>query len=1807
MNDETGSHAKTSPLFLDEVSAQTQRLHHETNSPTDASCTVVIVATFTADPLRAPLQFWMDTLGIPAHVVLSPYGQLLQELLNPASLLSRNANGFDLLLIRVEDWIRDRSDHDAAGNVEHVSGVAREFIAAIGKLRARTAAVMLIYLCPPSSTAPAACELQLAAIHRDLHEQLNALPHTHCFTHVELTRLYPVAAYEDLHSERIGHIPYSQEYFAALASLFARRITVLLKPQYKVIAIDCDNTLWKGVCGEDDAAGVQLTPECLRLQELLVQQHDAGMLLCLCSKNNPEDVAAVFESRPEMPLREQHLICSRVNWNAKSDNLRSLARELDLALDSFIFIDDSALECAEVRAHCPGVLTLQWPGEAGEAAHFIEHVWAFDRVQVTAEARHRTEQYRQNRARNMAIEEATDLQEFLASLRLEIDIAAPQPTQLGRVVELIQRTNQFNLTGIRRRAAELETLLGAHELHCLVVHVRDRFGDYGLVGAVLYASRREESVLEVDTFVLSCRVLGRGVEHRIINELGRSAEDAGLKHLLLRYRHTARNEPARSFLENTFARFRIEQADTERNTYVIPAGSATSTRYQPQEHIATLPTASKSRQASAACIEWHETAFRLSRLPNLISTMSRSVAQSPVRRPAYVAPRTAAESAVAAACAEVLGLERVGMQDEFFSLGGDSLLAVRLIARLAAASHMELPIHELFEQRTIEQIARQLVGAGRSSNAIEPAGRDGPLPLSWSQQRLWFIEQLSGDSSAYHIPLAIRMHGRLAQPALQAALDALVERHESLRTVVAGDAGTPRQHVLAQAQLPLQLVDLRGEADPEHAMLAHSRQELSTPFSLRTGPLIRGLLLRIGDDEHVLLLTMHHMIADGWSLGVFMRELVALYAACSQGLPDPLPPLTIQFADYAQWQTQHGAPALSGQLHYWVEHLRGAPQTLELPTNRPRPVRLSSRGASVEVRLPADLTAQMRDLARQSGVTLAMALYAAWWTLLARLSGQVDIVIGVPVANRPRAELEGLIGFFVNTLPVRVRVDDDPALTDLLQRVKGALLGAYANQDVPLERIVEAMQPTRSLSYNPVFQVVFVLQRAVEPELRVPGLTFTEFDLPLQTAQFDLSLSLREEHGRVCGVLNFATDLFDLATIESWARCFETLVRSMVRHPRLEISRLPWLDAAERLRLVESFNPAPVGYPGDRLIHHLFEEQVRRTPEALAVASDVSALTYAELNARADQIARRLLKAGVRTGDTVGLCVTRSVHMFVGWLAALKAAAAYVPLDPTYPPRRLLDMVADALPRCLLTEVVLQVQLGETPVPLLAIDDECNEEEFADALALQRQCSQDLAYVIYTSGSTGRPKGVMIEHRHVINLWHGLEQLHRDAGPCVRVALNASLSFDASVQQLVQLLSGRSVFVIPEEVRRDPVELLRFLQEHRIDSVDCTPSQLRAWIAAGLLDEGRHPLRLILVGGEAIDEQLWRVLARAPMAVHNVYGPTECAVDATAACVTHDTAAPHIGRPLTNRRVYVLDRHGEPVPPLVAGEIFIGGEGVGRGYLNRPDLTADRFVRDAFSTQPGARAYRTGDLGRWRVDGRLEYLGRNDQQVKIRGFRIELGEIEAQLLKHPAIQQASVVAREDATGQRRLIAYVVPCDAGAACDVEDLRRHLQAVLPEHMQPAAFMTLECMPLTASGKLDRRALPEPPADARGARQYRAPQSEIERVLAEIWQAILRIDRVGRDDSFFRLGGTSLAAMQLQARIQAVLAMDVPIRALFEAPTLEAFAARIQDLRRRRLLEKLARRGIDVNDLVGRFRSMDRREIRQLLHELTVGGTS
>ncbi|MEV4643214.1 amino acid adenylation domain-containing protein, partial [Actinoplanes sp. NPDC049548] len=1117
------------------------------------------------------------------------------------------------------------------------------------------------------------------------------------------------------------------------------------------------------------------------------------------------------------------------------------------------------------------------------------------------------------------------------------------------------------------------------------------------------------------------------------------------------------------------------------------------------------------------------------------------------------APRTPREELLCGIFADVLGVATVGVDDSFFDLGGHSLLAMRLISRIRRDLGVELGIRDLFQAPTVAGLAHRIaVGADAARPELKPAHRPDVLPLSYAQQRLWFIDQIEGPSSTYNVQYAVRLTGTLDRAALHDAVADVVGRHESLRTIYPATGGRPRQQVLAPRSVP-SLFSVDESPDEAEAFRAAADRR----FDLEAEAPIRFTLFVRDPDEAVLLIVAHHIVADGWSMGPLLRDLASAYEARLGGSAPEWQELPVQYADYTLWQRDllgsddDPLSLAARQLAYWRGALAGLPDQLELPSDRPRPVESSYRGAALGIDVDPILHRALIGLARASGTTLFMVIQAALATLLTRLGAGTDIPLGTPVAGRADQALDDLVGFFVNTLVLRTDTGGDPTFRELLARVREVDLAAYAHQDVPFDRVVEELNPERSLSRHPLFQIMLALQNNAAADLHLPALTVTPNPVENTVAKFDLTVTLTERSdddgapAGLTGYLEYATDLFDRGTAELLRARLIRVLAAVAAHPDVRIGAVDLLTTDERHRIVVDWNDTAAAYPRDATIHGTFAAQAAATPERTALYFGDDEISYTELDTRANRLAHHLIGLGVRPGDLVGVYVERGPELVVGLLAALKAGCAYVPLDPSHPRDRIAGIITGARLRALVTQRHLAIP---SPATSLVLIDRVSLDGEPDTAPDVHVTADDVACVLYTSGSTGRPKGVATPHRATIRTFFA--QSYVDFGADQVWLQCAPVSWDGLTLELwPSLLHGAACVLAPGQ-SPDPAIIAGLVARHGVTTL---------WLSAGLFavmaddyPEVFATARQVMTGGEAPSlAHLVKVRRANPQLrlVHG-YGPVESMVFTnTHRIEARDDGATvmPIGATIANTQVYLLDAGLAPTPVGVVGELYAAGDGLAHGYLGDPRLSAERFVANPFGT--AARMYRTGDLGRWRADGKLEFVGRADHQVKVRGFRIELGEIEAVLARHAEVTQSAVLLREDRPGDKRLVAYVVP-----GTDAAELHRHAAALLPQYMVPSAFVPLEALPLTPNGKLDRRALPAPTVDSTGT----APRTPREEILCGIFGALLGLDKVGINDNFFALGGHSLLAARLISRLRAVLGVELTVRDLFQAPTIAGLDA-------------------------------------------------
>ncbi len=1728
---------------------------------------LAIAASFTAEPIAEALAWWLAQFACGTEVELAPYNQCVQQLGDPASVLAQADLG--VLLLRFADAARDLqelSEDEARASLDAQCDML------LSLLRQRAGKPLLVGLLPVApDDGPLAAHCRL--LEQRWHTELETLPGVSLLDLRDPGAEHGLEEVFDPAADRIGHLPYSPQTFDVIAAGITRAVAARARPPFKVIAVDCDNTLWAGVCGEAGPLGVQVDDGHRTLQAFLLDRQRNGFLIALASKNQEQDVWAVFEQNPNMLLRREHIAAAAINWLPKSGNLKQLAATLNLGVDSIIFIDDSLLECTEVMENCPQALALALPAEQALFAPWLQKIWAFDVTAVTAEDRERTGMI-QAEAQRQAMLGAADPQAFLAQLQLKVKIGPVQPHQVARVAQLTQRTNQFNLSGVRRDDADIAALIAEPGITVLAIEVDDRFGAYGLTGVAIL--RRLSHALQIETLLLSCRVLGRRVEHALLSALARRAQASGLTQLEARLVRTERNEPVRLFLSGApwqhagEDRYTCAARDAAREidgvellddhvfvpaeTPIVPV--ARSGTGKPAETPAVHPGREHALPFLQDAFQLPirneaNLAHRLQYLPLLAARagwprvgLRASGPGASAKRDKLGArpPAPGSEQHIAAIWAEVLGCEVRDAESSFTELGGHSLHAVRAVSRLERTFGRELGLAQFFKLNSVAALATWFDSTAAhtvaiATAAIRPAPDAADYPLSHNQQRLWILSRMGAADNAYNLCAAFRLRGALDAAALQRAAQRMLDRHEALRTVFRlGDAPDrqPRQVVLSNPPASFTLfAEGRQEETVRAQIVARSRR----PFDLETGPLFCIDLHALNKQDHVLAIYLHHIIGDGWSFGLLLDDLAQAYAHETGHASTKEQPAALRYRDFSVWNRSPECEAgLVPQRDYWRAQLLPLAPIAQIPTDYARPAAPGGDGATVTRTLPL---AALQTWLKQRNANLFPLLASLVSLLLYRCGNESTVRLGMPVAGRDRPELERTVGFFANTAVLVNRLSDEDSFETLLGNMQQRVTGALEHQAWPFDRLVADAQPEREAGRNPLFDVMVVLQNARRNAAELPGLTVEDFEADTGLAAFDLVFEFGEvEQRELACVLRYRSDLYRADTAARLLDRLLTLLDAVLAQPAAKLRELQMTNAQERAQLAAFCSGGTMPIP-DRDLPALFAEQAARTPQAPAVAAGNVRLDYRTLDQRANALAWHLRRdCGVREGHVVGVLLEREIDWPIALLGILKAGAVYLPLDVRHPPGRLRDLLRQSGARMLIAAESGHADFAGLGLRAISPLDANVLQETAPPVDLT---GSSPAYLIFTSGSTGTPKGVRVQHRAFVNMIR--EQIRSFAiTPQDTVLHIASCAFDASLSEFFMAwLCGAGVALADHAGTRDGALLAALIRAHGATVATFTPSHLRQ-----LDDAEIAGLRTIILAGEAVLGRDARRVLELGINCFNAYGPTETAVCATLARVIQapaDAAPVPIGRPLANLSLHIVDTAGRDAPLGIAGEIVVSGAGVALGYLNAEGNTA------FFTRADGSRAYRTGDSGRWLADGQVEYLGRKDAQLKIRGHRIEPGEIAVALTALEGVRQAEVIAEEGAAG-----AYLAAYLCGEPQPDAVMRARLAQSLPAHMLPARFVWLERLPLTTSGKLDRAALPS-------LEPVKAGQScalnTLESTLLALWREMLP-GAIDADTDFFAAGGNSLLAMGLARRIAQQLERPCPALQFFKSPTVRSMAA-------------------------------------------------
>lgn len=1701
---------------------------------------VDIISTFTAEPVESYIKWWGEKFGYNLKINFAGYNQVFQELLNPNSMLSENIKGINVVMVRFEDFIRYDNGTDEA-KLLILERTYEELKEAVGRFENRVPMVIAIF---PVSTHLGLSDIlrkKIAKINADFTETL--LKHKNFFVldFNELQVLYGIQDVFDLLKDKEGHMPFTEEYYAAMGTEVARKICAIKRQNFKVIVLDCDNTLWKGICGELGTLGVQVTDSYRQLQQFMLQKYKEGMLLAVCSKNNEKDVFEVFNNNPGMVLNKNHIVNWKINWKEKSDNIKHIAGELNLGLDSFIFIDDDLLECSKMVEQCPEVLTLQLPQEDEYILAFLKHVWAFDRVKVTNEDVLRNSMYEAEQKRKEFRNKNVSLESFMKSLQLKVSMRVIVEDEIERAAQLTQRTNQFNLSSIRRDEDEIAQLLKDKESVCFVVEASDKFGDYGIIGLVIFKDNGNK--LFLDTFLMSCRIFGRNVEDVLLTGIGRYARELGRHNIEAIFIQTEKNKPVHDFIKRMKWMLVEETEKLQRyslNIEDIPGNIEHIEFYYNEmydrndENLLLTDSAlfehrdneslklNNNRVVAKYDINFYDTEViknvkykeyiePLNHLTGrkLLHINSNSGASNDV----YGIVENETQEKLVFIWQSLLKADRIGIDDDFFKLGGDSLSAVILVSRINKEFGIELTLRDVFSFSTIRKLAEKITRSNKSEyERIVPVYGKTYYELSSAQKRMFILNRIEKDSTRYNECHIILIEGKLDRYKLEAAFKEFINRHEAMRTGFEMLDDEPVQRVYNDIDFSISYSKVKTKD------IVKLTNEFVMPFDLSKPPLIRVSLLETGKERYVLLLDIHHIIVDGTSFGILIQEIQALYEGSELDLPE------IQYKDFANWQNALlKSQKIKEQEEYWKEQFCGEIPVLNLPADHVRPAVQSFNGRKKYFTLCKSKVNKLKLICNESETTLFMLIFAAFNVLLYRYTGQEDIIIGTPVSGRRHEETKNIVGMFVNTLPIRTFPKNNCKFLSYLSEVKEKVLMGLENQDYQYEALVDKLNVQRDLNRNPLFDIAFSLQNTEIPDIKLNELTMSHCRIDNQKSKFDISL-LAVEKGEVLEFeLEYSTDLFEDDTIVSMQEHYLNVLDEVSNNPQVIISDIDIMSDEEKRKIIYEFNDTQADYPKDKTIHQLFEEQTERTPDNVAVVFEDKQLSYSDLNAKANQLARVLRNQGVKPETIVAIMVERSLEMIIGILAILKAGGAYLPIDPEYPEERIKYMIRNSDIHLLLSTGTLKGKIAFDKIIYL---DESRENLEEDTNLTNVSKPDDLLYVIYTSGSTGKPKGVMLEHKNIINLVYFQ---HSKTGVYFNdnVMQFASMSFDVCSQEIFStLLAGGTLFILSSENKNNITSMCNFIRLKKIRIIYLPTAFFKLLISKieylKLIPEN---VRHIIVAGEklVLNKHIREFMKNNTISLHNHYGPAETHVVTTYTLngPTNISDIPYIGKPISNTKIFILDNAYNIQPIGVYGEIYISGENVGRGYINNSNLTADRFQTIQMCNK-SLRCYKTGDIGKWTRDGNIEYLGRKDTQVKIRGYRVELEEVEKCLLKYSSVRECVVITKSSSNDSMDLIAYLT---SDELIQEDALKDHLKNYLPIYMIPKYFIQLDRIPLTNNGKIDKKKLLTIPVLNNKKQKIEYPSSEKEKALLDIWKSVLNVKNLDINDHFFENGGDSL----------------------------------------------------------------------------------
>lgn len=1699
----------------------------------------VLCGSFVIEPLKPYIKRFAKIFNYKIKMDFTEYNQVLQELMNENGKLALNKEGINIVLVRLEDYIRD-----SLGNTSEKINIIKETAKKISELLLKVENTTLFGVFTKSSRIDDNTILE--AINESTKEILDSIKvnkNVFVLNTNEVTSNYCVEKVFDIENDKIAHIPYTKEFYAGVAAEISRKVVALNRRPYKVIVLDCDNTLWKGVVGEAGTNGIEISEQYKELQKFVLDKQKEGMLLGIASKNNINDVMDVFENNPNMLIKKDDIANWKVNWDNKADNIQTMAHELNLGLDSFIFLDDNPMECMNMMARLPEVLTLNVPKEES-IPMFLKHLWATDNLVVTAEDRERSKRYIEEQKRKEAEKNVNSFDEFIKELGIKVSMRRISDLEVPRASQMTLRTNQFNLSTIRRTEKEIEELRNSKDYEIFVLEANDKFGEYGIIGLLIL---KLEDDIKVDTFLLSCRILGRNIENVILCGLKIFTESLNKNRILFPYIKSEKNEPILKFLNK--CPFNITEKDEKNRVYELVTTDIPNINNIELLYNKAFEKKENKVEETFIQINIEEKEVNHNKEINLIDTKLIKAAtnkeylmvlkeytaqriidsiENKIIKGEYKKPTTNIEVRLCEIWCEALKLKQIGISNDFFEIGGDSLSAVFVLSQILKEFNVTLGLTDLFTARTIKEIADLIETKQKKEYIPIPfAPMADTYELSSAQSRMFLINQIEGESTKYNETQKLKVVGEIDKDRLEYSFNEIIKRHEILRTGFFMKDNIPVQKIYDNISFKINYIEASYEE------LENIEKDFVKVFDLKNPPLFRVTLVKVAPNEHIMLFDIHHIVIDGTSFGLLINEVLSVYEGRE------LCEIKKQYKDFAVWQNkQFELEELKAQEEFWLNQFNDDIPVLNMPTDFSRPPILSGEGKKICYTISKEITNRIKRICKETETTMFMFLFAVYNVLLYRYTGQEDIVVGIPVAGRRHPDTENMLGMFINNLAIRTKPKGNISFMDYLMQVKETIIMCLDNQDYPYEKLVNKLDLSRDMSRNPLFDVVFSLQNMEIPKIKTKDLEFSQIEFNNGTSKQDISIFIYERENQLKVEVEFCTDLYKKESICRFNEHYLNCIKELLNDSNLKLGKINFLTENEK-EAVKSFNDTIYSYDDKVTINELFEEQVIKNQDKTAVVFEGEEISYLTLNNRANKVAKKLRESNVDANTSVGVMINRSIDLVVALLGVIKAGGGYVPIDPEYPQERIEYIMNNSHAKVLLTQDSLKSKIGFDGQRILI--EECRGEE--DNNLEVKNTADDLIYTIYTSGSTGNPKGVMLTHKNITNFILGVQNKIKFTDDEVILGIT-TVSFDIFVLETwLPLCLGLKIVLTSQSEQLDVNKIIKLLNDKNVTTIQMTPSRLKPVISAGDASSFSK-LKNILVGGEPLTDEIFRLTKEKTNAnIYNMYGPTETAVWSSISDLTNKDEIT-IGEPIANTTFYVANSYGAVQPFNVEGELLIGGAGLSNGYKDREDLTNEKFM---YNDIIGEKLYKTGDKVKLTDNLELKFIGRIDNQIKFRGYRIEVQDIESNIEKYSGVDKCIVVLN---SSNDRLCAYYI---AKSQILEQNIKAYLFNKLPNYMIPSYFEKIDELPFTPNGKIDRKKIKEMADSLEVIDENVEIKGEIQERIAKCFEKALDCEDINRNKDFFALGGDSLKVIKLTMEIYNEFKVELGYKDVFMSPTI------------------------------------------------------